>query len=87
MQGGTLSPLLFNMYIADIEKILADGPAEGIEFGKTVIHLLLFAHDTVVLARSAQGLKLKIRILQNYLLCARRDIHYSAVVYESSPKF
>ena len=53
MQGGTLSPLLFNMYIAEIEKILADGPAEGIEFGKTVIHLLLFAHDTVVLARSA----------------------------------
>ena len=28
--------------------------------------MLLFADDTVVLARSAQGLKVKIRILQNY---------------------
>lgn len=67
LQGDSLSPLLFALYISEIEKCLQESETDGIKINRDlVIHLLLFADDTVVLAPYAGALKRKIKALEDY---------------------
>ena len=52
-QGYNLSPLLFSLFIADLEDTLKSG-AEGVDLGNTKLRLLLFADDLVVVAESSE---------------------------------
>ena len=62
-----LSPLLFALYISDIERYLKEHEVYGIKINQsTVVDILLFADDTVVLAPTAGALKEKIRLLEVY---------------------
>ena len=67
LQGDSLSPLLFALYISDIEKILQESEADDIAIThKKAVHVLLFADDTVVLAPHVGALKKKIKVLECY---------------------
>ena len=52
MQGEILSPLLFSLYISDIERTLQESKISGIKLENYVLHILLFADDMVLLAQS-----------------------------------
>ena len=68
MQGDSLSPLLFSLYIWDIEKTLQEDGSNGIALNAwKQLHVLLFADDTVVIAPTLKALEKKITTLEKYL--------------------
>ena len=67
LQGDLLSPLLFSLYIHDIERQLRRCGALGLALTKEdSLHVLLFADDTVVLAPTKGAMREKIKVLQKY---------------------
>lgn len=67
LQGEVLSPLLFSLYISDIEDILKEFGVAGITIDSNLeIQILLYADDMVVLSATKLGLKMKIRRLEKY---------------------
>jgi len=67
LQGCVLSPLLFSLYIADIEKVLKNEGSPGIKLKcNHHLHILLFADDMVLLSTSPVFLQRKINTLQAY---------------------
>ena len=65
-QGCNLSPLLFSLFIHDLEKYLVENNSGSIEINSTNLHLLLFADDLVLLADTPAGLQKSIQILGDY---------------------
>ena len=66
-QGECLSPILFSMYLNDIERenILKD--TEGIDIGMLKLFLLLYAEDIILFANDKENLQFKnLNILENY---------------------
>lgn len=66
-QGCPLSPLLFNMLIADIEKELGEVKWGGIKIEEDKIHSLLYADDMVLLAENEGSMRSMIGRVENYL--------------------
>jgi len=67
MQGDSLSPLLFSLYIYDIEEELKKLGIGGIQISDKVnLEILLYADDTVILALTPGELQKKIRHLEKY---------------------
>jgi len=67
MQGDSLSPLLFSLYIYDIEEELRKLGIGGIQISDKVnLEILLYADDTVILALTPGELQKKIRHLEKY---------------------
>jgi len=66
MQGDSISPLAFCLFISDIEKILIDENIPGIKMGGEEIHLLAFADDLCLLAPGINTLQRKINMLSDY---------------------
>ena len=66
-QGCPLSPLLFSLYISDIEEVLRKAQAGGIVSGRHKIHTLAYADDMALLANSPEELREMMRILRKYL--------------------
>ena len=56
-QGCNLSPLLFSLYISDLESYLATNTAGSIRLANRNAQLLLFADDLALLADSLKGLQ------------------------------
>lgn len=70
-QGDVLSPLLYALYVCDMEKVLIDLDASGIEIDPNLtLHVLQYADDTGVMSPSRRGLQAKINRLSNYY-----DVH------------
>ncbi|MEW8548255.1 MAG: reverse transcriptase family protein [Candidatus Thiodiazotropha sp.] len=73
-QGENLSPILFSLYLNDLESYLLQNFCSGIDFNiedlDIVFYLrlvvLLYADDTVILANSEQDLQHSINVFQNY---------------------
>lgn len=66
LQGENLSPLLFNLFIGDIEKCFEESEIPGVNmFGKE-IHLLMYADDKAVTAPNAFNMQRKIEKLIDY---------------------
>ncbi len=70
-QGENLSPLLFAMFLNDMDSCFAEEGNEGIEFSliegqKFRLLSLLYAYDTVVFADSADELQKSLDALYNY---------------------
>lgn len=55
-QGCVLSPLLFNLYIADIDKYMSERGIGGIKLGKERIWTLAYADDMVIMAKNRETL-------------------------------
>lgn len=68
-QGCPLSPLLFGLYIDDLEKELAAAAAEGLDFvhlNNVVVYCLLYADDLALMALTAEGLQKQMMVLQRF---------------------
>ena len=64
-QGCNLSPLLFSLFINDLDQFLTDNNSGSIELVQTQLRLLLFADD-VLLASSPSELQHSIILLENF---------------------
>ncbi|ODM90157.1 RNA-directed DNA polymerase from mobile element jockey [Orchesella cincta] len=68
LQGETISPLLFSLFISDIEERFEEWNIPGIRIGPKEIHTLLFADDTIVLSHSSTTIQQKIDKLSDYFM-------------------
>jgi hypothetical protein len=73
-QGGVLSPLLFNLYVDDLSKIL-NNCYIGCTVNDVLINHLIYADDLVLLAPSAQALQLLVNQCELFAGC--HDILYN----------
>ena len=71
-QGCNLSPLLFSVFINDLEKYLLENNSGSIEITSILLCLLLFADDLVLLSDLSTGLQKSIQILGDY--CSKWDL-------------
>lgn len=65
-QGECLSPILFAMYVNDIEQEFITKGADGVDTGFLKLFLLLYADDIVIFSESAEGLQNGLNILYDY---------------------
>ena len=76
-QGCNLSPILFSLFISDLENHVSTTTAGSIPLTHTKLHLLQFADDLVLLSDSHDGLQKSLDILSEYcatvLLNVNRD--------------
>ena len=74
LQGGILSPILFNLYIDDI-KYIFDKACEPINLLNEQISHLLYADDLILLSKTENGLKQSLRNLEEYCKRWQLDIN------------
>ena len=67
-QGCPLSPLLFNVYVNDLEQFLNNEGHHGITIGNKHISSILFADDVLILANNANDLQYLIDRLVTFSL-------------------
>ena len=65
-QGESLSPLLFILFINDMNEALSNGTFDTVTIDELQIFLLLFADDTVLFSYSKEGLQALLNQLCNY---------------------
>ena len=65
-QGEIMSPLLFSLFIDDIELYLQGDTSCGLNLGDVQILLLLFADDVVILSENPNDLQNSLNKLLNY---------------------
>ena len=66
MQGEICSPLLFALFISDIENFLQENMDAGITLDQLSLYLVLFADDAVIFSDTPQGLQQSLNKLQQY---------------------
>lgn len=66
MQGEICSPLLFALFISDIENSLQENIDAGITLDQLSLYLILFADDAVIFSETPEGLQSSLNELQNY---------------------
>ena len=64
-QGSVLSPILFNLFMADLTQIFG-GSCDPIELYDTTMNCLLYADDLVWVSESAPGLQFALDRLHDY---------------------
>lgn len=67
-QGECLSPILFSLYLNDIEEQFINSGIEGIDVDMLKIFLLLYADDIVIFANTPEELQNGLDILYDYCL-------------------
>ena len=65
-QGCNLSPLLFSLYIADLEKQLYTAGSEGAVLLDSKLCTLMFADDILLIAHSPEDLQNSLNTLTNF---------------------
>ena len=73
-QGCNLSPLLFSLFISDLEKELIRNAA-GSRLGSTIVNLLMYADDLVLVSSSSSGLRKHLEVLQLFCEKSKLDIN------------
>ena len=74
-QGGTLSPMLFNLYINDLIIRLTNSGIGGTLGGKFVNHMI-YADDLCIVFLSSSGLQTLLKMCTGY--CDLHDIKFNA---------
>jgi len=67
LQGESASPAIFNLYIEGIVSCLAAKNIAGIQLTSSLVHILLYADDMVLVAPSKETLQMKIDVAANFL--------------------
>jgi hypothetical protein len=67
LQGETVSPILWNMYLEDLIGILDDSDTMPVRIMQRAIHALMYADDIILLAYTEGELQKKIEILRKFL--------------------
>ena len=62
-QGETISPIMYSLFIEDIELFLQDNTSSGLTFDDIVLILLLFADDMILLGQTPSELQKKSRVV------------------------
>ena len=65
-QGDGLSPLLFNVYINDIDQIFDESTSNPVVLESTKLNCLIYADDLLLLSESKEGLQSCLDSLQVY---------------------
>ena len=65
-QGEVLSPILFSLFIDDIESFLRHGNQNGLTINEITLILLLFADDMVILGNSPDEINRSLTLLSDY---------------------
>ena len=65
-QGECLSPLLFSLYLNDLEEMLLLNGYQGIEMYMFKMCVLVYADDIVLFSQTPAGLQIGLNILQEY---------------------
>lgn len=65
LQGESLSPLLFSLFVSDLPENLSDVTI-GTKIQDILIKLLMFADDTVIFSESIEGLQERINSMNEY---------------------
>lgn len=65
-QGCPLSPLLFAIYISDLELVLRNWQSGGVRIGQTVVRSLAYADDLVLMAHTPGELRDMLGCLRRY---------------------
>jgi hypothetical protein len=65
-QGEILSPILFSLFIEDLENSLQENVCDGIIIENITLFLLLFADDAVLLSETPDGLQRSLDTLAQY---------------------
>ena len=66
LQGESLSPFLFSMFLNDLNDYLKEGNDVGIKLSDWILAVLLFADDMVILSESRVGLQNGLNSLSKY---------------------
>ncbi|CAG7835902.1 unnamed protein product [Allacma fusca] len=78
LQGEILSPLLFALFISDLDKVLQNNECAPVSLGGSQsVNMLMFADDIVTLAGSKQSLQHKINCLSKYCESNELEINLS----------
>jgi len=65
-QGEVMSPILFSLFIEDVELFLQDDVNCGLSFNHIMFVLMLFADDMVILGNSPADLQQRLDLLSEY---------------------
>ena len=65
-QGDVISPILFSLYVEDLELFLQNDVIPGHSFDDILLILLLFADDMVILGKSVDVIDTSLELLCNY---------------------
>ena len=66
MQGESLSPFLFSLYVNDFEMEFIENMCVPVEIKDIVLFLIMYADDTVLFSETEQGLQDMLNCLENY---------------------
>ena len=65
-QGECLSPLLFSLYLNDIEEQFINSGLDGIDTDMLKIFMLLYADDIVIFANNQEQLQNSLNLMHQY---------------------
>ena len=87
-QGCSLSPLLFALYVAGLGQDLSV-QTQGVRLFKVCVSALFFADDIVLIARTADGLRILLNIVQKHCLDLKMSLSVTKckVMSKSSDSF
>lgn len=71
LQGSLLSPLLFDVFIDDLSRVLISSN-KGVKIGDTKINSLIYAEDIVITSKTKEALRKSLRICERH---NRRNIY------------
>ena len=66
MQGEVLSPILFSLYVNDLESAFLASDCAGYNLDLLNLYLLMYADDTVLITQSADDLQSMLNVLSLY---------------------
>jgi hypothetical protein len=82
-QGENLSPMLFAMYVNDLETYLTDNGCQPLQFGNEELNnlcnivVLMYADDTILISDTQNGLQHQLNCLNNYCKLWKLDVNES----------
>ena len=65
-QGECLSPMLFSLFLNDLEEVFATEGYGGLDVGTFKLFMLLYADDIVIFSKNAEELQVGLDVLVNY---------------------
>jgi hypothetical protein len=74
-QGCPLSPLLFTIYVADMDEMLRKACARGSVVGREIVWSLAFANDLVIVAKSEREMKEITKSLVKYVRKKKQEMN------------
>ena len=78
-QGDNLSPLLFGLFIDQLEKFFTNkcGEEEGIRIADNICRVILYADDLAIMSESQSGLQIMLNCLEEFCQAYKMEVNIS----------